>query len=470
MFQQIFVWIREVIRKMLGQTDVKKALSVDVAVSEKMSTALELWSAMYENRATWLNQDIHSLNLAAAIAGEIARSATIEMGVEITGSPRADYLAKQFGRVLLKLREQVEKGAAKGGLMMKPYVQGNQIMVDYVQADLFYPVTFDANGDITACIFADQRTIGHDFYTRLEYHAMVKNGCLIRNRAFKSSTRDTLGTEVVLTSIDDWAALQPEVTITNIDKPLLAYFHYPLANNVDPTSPLGVSCYSRAVEQIEQADRQWSDLLWEFESGQRALYADVTSFEKKTDGTLVLPQKRLYRALNGTSNIGDNPDGLFKEWTPTLRETNILAGLDAILKRIEYACGLAYGTLSDPQSIDKTATEIKTSKQRTYATITDTQKALQSALEQLLYAMDVYVTIYKLAPAGKYSTAFDFDDSVIVDKDVQFSQDSRLVTMGIMGKVEFRMRNFGEDEATAKKKIAEIVAEQPEDMFGQVTT
>ncbi len=79
--------------------------------------------------------------------------------------------------------------------------------------------------------------------------------------------------------------------------------------------------------------------------------------------------------------------------------------------------------------------------------------------------MDIYATLYRLAPAGAYSIAFDFDDSVIVDKDVQFQQDLRLVSSQIMSKIEFRIRNFGEDEKTAKAKIAEIQAEQPTDLF-----
>lgn len=213
---------------------------------------------------------------------------------------------------------------------------------------------------------------------------------------------------------------------------------------------------------IEQADQQWTDLLWEFESGQRALYADVTAFVDE-NGKKVLPAKRLYRALNGGSNLGDNPEGLFHDWSPTFRQAEILAGLDAILRRIEFTCGLAYGTLSNPQTVDKTATELKISNQRSYATITDTQKALQSALDALLYAMDTWATLYKLAPKGAYSASFEYDDSIVVDKETQFSQDSRALGLGVMGKVEFRMRNYGEDEATAKKKIADILAEQPQE-------
>lgn len=466
MFAKILNWIKELLQKMIGQASVKEALKVDVAISAEMASALQVWSAMYENKADWLNQDVQSLNLPAAIAGEIARAVTIEMQAEFSGSARATFLASQFAPVLMKMREQVERGCAKGGLMMKPYVSGTALAVDFVQADQFYPVSFDANGNITACVFADQRTAGEYFYTRLEYHAMTGEGCVIRNQAFRSSTRDTLGQSVPLTYVAEWAELLPEALIMGVERPLFAYFRYPLANNVDATSPLGVSCYSRAVNLIRDADVQWSNLLWEFESGKRAVYVDTLAFGKDAQGQAKLPNKRLYRALDA----GGQKDDFFQAWSPEFREASIKSGLNAILQRIEFNCGLAYGTLSDPEAVEKTATEIAVSRQRTYATITDTQKTLQAALEQLIWAMDVWATLGKLAPRGTYQVVYSFDDSVVVDKDAQFQQDLRLVGAGIMSKIEFRMRNFGEDEVTAKKKLAQVSAEQPETTFFEGAT
>jgi A118 family predicted phage portal protein len=463
-FTRLLQWIREVFKKMISLTSVKEKLRLDVAISSEMANALQTWSLMYENRAPWLTTDIKSLNLPAAIAGEIARAATIEMEVEITGSPRADYLATQLAPVLDKLREKVEMGTAKGGLVFKPFVDGDRITVNYVQADQFYPVSFDSDGNMTACIFADQRQVGNDYYTRLEYHRMTELGCEIANRAFKSSARDTLGNEISLAAIDDWKDLLPEATITGVVKPLFAYFKYPLANNVDPSSPLGVSCYSRAVSLIEQADRQWSRLLWEFESGERALYVDTLAFGKDSNNKPILPNKRLYRTLDAGGTVGD--ENLFQDWSPTFREQNLLNGLDAILKRIEYTCGLAYGTLSDPNSIEKTATEIAASKQRSQATVVDTQKALENALNQLLYAMDTWATLNTLAPKGAYEAAYDFDDSLIVDSEAQFLQDQRTVGMGAMPKWMFLVRNYGLTEEVAKQWIADQQAEQPKDFFG----
>jgi len=467
MFAKILQWIREVLSKMINPTNVKSALKVDVAISPLMAEALQLWSIMYINQAPWLNNDVKSLQLPAAIASELSRAVAIEMDVEISGSARADYLYAQMENALVNIRQMVEYGLAKGGLMMKPFVKGGNIHVDFIQADQFYPVMFDANGTISACVFSDTRIVGRDYFTRLEYHNMTDAGCVITNAVYKSQSPNTLGSTDSLNSVAAWTDLEPSATITGIDKPLFAYFKFPLANSIDPTSPLGVSCYARSTELIRQADEQWSNLLWEMESGKRALYVDTLAFGKDKDGKPILPNRRLYRTLNSTGNIGGTGD-LFTEWTPTLREANILNALDAILKRIEFTCGLAQGTISDPNSVALTATEIKMSKQRTYATITETQEALKRALEQLLYAMDTWATLANLAPKGKYDAVFYFDDSIVADHDTQFAQSMQALGLGVMSKVEFRMVCYGETEEIARKYIDMIAAEQqPVDFFTQ---
>ena len=445
---------------MIGKSTLKEKLNVDISISQEMIEALELWSNMYSNKAPWLNNEIVSTNLSAAISSEIARLATIEMKVKIEGSQRATYLSEQLQKVLDNIRFIVELGAAKGSVILKPYISNKNIFVDIVQADQFFPVEFDSDGNITSIIFVDQKIVGDKYFTRLEQHSLEKTNYTVVNKAYVSNAKDVLGQEIALTEVADWADLQSEATIANVERPLFGYFKYPMANNIDAMSPLGVSCFSRAVKQIEQADRQWSDLLWEFDSGKRALFIDVLAFGKDKEGRAVLPNKRLYRTIESGSPEGE----FFQEWSPNFREQNIIAGFDAILKQIEFLCGLAYGTISDPNIVDRTATEIKSTKQRSYSTVVDTQKAITKALDGLLYAMDVWATLGKLAPKGKYSATYDYDDSVIVDRSVQFTEDLRLVTSQIMSKVEFRMRNMREDEATAKKMLAMATSEAQEQM------
>jgi hypothetical protein len=393
-------------------------------------------------------------------------------------------------KILPRLREKVELGCALGGLVFKPYVSGGALAVDYARADGVVPVRFDGSGRMVGVVFVDQRQVGDRYYTKFEHHDIgsgtidtvtaggqrvvefemddaekrrisrgfpgasinseVKSGYIIRNYVLRSSTRDTLGQPAQLSEVPEWSGLKQRSIIPGIDRPLFAYFRYPQANNIDKTSPLGVSCYARADELIQQADTQWSDLMWEFKSGRRKMYVDNLAFGKDKDGNTIGPfDKDLYVALETPgSNIGDG-NKLFEAWSPEFREAAIKSGLNAILRQIEFACGLAYGTISDPEVVAKTATEVATTRQRSYATVTDTQKALRAALDDLLYAMDTYATLYGLAPAGDYEAAYDFDDSVIVDKDAQMSGDRQAVGMGAMPKFVFLMRNYGLDEATA---------------------
>lgn len=450
---------------MFKTDSLKTAMQLDVAISPDMANALQTWSLMYANKSPWVGGETKSLNLGAAIAAEVARAVTIEMQMQISGSPRADFLMQQLAPVLSNIRTNTEYACAKGGLMFKPYPRGNGLAVDCVQADMFYPVAFDANQNMTACVFADQRTVGRDYYTRLEYHALADGVYQIKNTVWKSSARETLGTQQSLgrVPVAEWQELEPEAFILNVEKPLFAYFRMPFANNIDTTSPLGVSIYARAIDLIQQADELWSNFLWEFESGKRALYTDPLAFGKTTAGKPVLPNNRLYRVLDLQSKIDGK--GFFEDWTPTLRETNLLNGLDAMLRRVEFQCGLSYGILSNPEQVALTATEIKNSKQTYYANVVDIQKSLQTALDNLLYAMDVWSTLANLAPAGTYAVTYQFDDSIVADDATQYQQDSQAVTMNAMPKHVFLMRNYNLDEKTARQWVEDAKSESPAPSF-----
>src|SRR5690606_25434277 len=162
--------IRQVINKLFSKNDIKDATGIEVAISEEMSNAIGLWGAMYEDKAPWVdNNKVKSLNLSAAIASEMARLVTLEMESEVTGGKRAEYLNSQYEKVIEDIRRVTEYACAKGGLIFKPYIDGDNIAVDYVQADLFFPTKYDSSGNITGGIFVDRKRHGDVIYTRLEH-------------------------------------------------------------------------------------------------------------------------------------------------------------------------------------------------------------------------------------------------------------------------------------------------------------
>lgn len=445
--------------KILGRSTIEQAVGVKTVATQEMADAIELWSLMYLDNPPWVNDNVKSLGLPAAIASEIARLTTIEMQSQITGGARAEYLNEQYSCVLKDLRRYVEYGCALGGLVLKPYISGSSVVVDYVLPNNFFPVAFDSKGNITDIIFTERKWHGDMCYTRLERHTKTPGGCRVTNKAYRSYNASQLGTEIPLEYVAEWATLKSEAEIQNTSKLLLGYFKPTQANAIDPTSPLGVSVYSRAVDLVKEADKQYSRLLWEFEGGELAIDADVSLFSRdQRTGKLRLPKgkERLFRALNVDTMAGAKQLDVF---APELRDRNIINGLNQILQRIEDVCGLARGTFSDPNQEAKTATEIKLLNQRSYSTVADTQKALQFALNDLIYAMDVWATLGNLAPAGKYDVSYEWDDSIIVDAQSEQAIRMQEVAAGLLKREHYIMWRYGCSEEEAMKMLPDKVSE-----------
>ena len=479
-FQKILDWVREVLARMMpkeGKQDSGSLLNLNIILTPRIAWVLQQWSLMYINLAPWTTKDdmitsngVKSLNIPAAISAELARTVTIEMTCSVTGSARADFLNEMMQKLIGDIRPFVEYACAKGGLIFKPYVKDDgTIAIDYVQADMFYPMAFDSDRRLTSCCFVDMKQVGGHFYKRFEYHILEAEGEHVYNWNFKSTARDDMGDRCSLAEIPEWADIEEEALIEGVERPLYAYFRMPFANNIDPLSPIGVSCFARAVVLIEQTDKLWNDFLWEFDSGQRALYVDSLAFGNDArSGKPKLPKERLYRTLD----MGGQDDSFFEDWTPTFREESYINALESHYRMIEFQCGISEGILPRPQAVQMaTATEVKMTQQRTYATITDTQRALRVALEDLLYAIDTWASIYELAPEGEYEVEFGFDDSIVHDKDSEFLQDTQAIGLRVLSRSEFRMRNYDETEETALQAIAKIDKENPqpslEDLFKQ---
>lgn len=412
-----------------------------------MTDKIMLWADMYENNAPWIVDEVTGLNLPAAIAAEFARLVTIEIDTFISGSERAGYLNSIYEEVIDKVRNFTEIACAKGAIVLKPYVKNGSISIDYIHPEDFLPIEFDGNGKITAAAFCDRIYKKDKVYTRVEEHRLSEKYS-ISNRAFVSATTSELGREISLHDVEEWSEIEPYTEISGIKKPLFAYFKMPFSNVFDTDSPIGVSVYARAVDLIKDADMQYARMLWEFESGKRALFIDESALTRDKLGRKIIPDSRLYRMLS------TEDDTLFKDWTPTLRFNDINDGLNRILRGIEFNTGLAYGTISDAGQFERTAEEIRASMQRSYAMVSDIQRALKNALKELVEAMDIWCSIYGLAPEGEYSISFDFDDSIIADRTIEFGEKMRILNAGIMMPWEFRMWYFGEDEECAKRAVS----------------
>lgn len=453
MFEGLKNAIKGVVNKLFNKNSIQNELKVNIAVSDKMSRAIDLWLAMYKNKSPWLNDTVKSLNLSATISSEVARLVTLELESEVIGNY---FLNKQYYDVLKDIRKYCEYACATGGLVFKPYISGNKIEVDYVQANNFFPVEYSSTGDVTSAIFSEIKVKGDIKYTRLEYHNWTPGAYTISNYAYKSNTArlvgysNDLGKQISLSDISEWADLSEELVLEGIEKPLFSYFKIPQANSVENTSPLGVSVFSRAVDLIREADKQYSRILWEYEATEIAIDADSSMFRRNSSGEYEVPhgKKRLYRMLE--METGDNKWNVF---SPAIRDSSLFVGLNQLLRKIEFNCGLSYGVISDAQETEKTATEIKASKQRLYSTVKDVQKSLEDALEGLIYSIDKWSILAGFTPSLKYETTFNWDDSIVIDKDSELLAMQQDVASGLIRPELYIMKKYGVTEEEALKMM-----------------
>ncbi len=448
--------------------NIQRAMGVDIAVSKKMSEAIYKWGKMYVNESPWINGEIKSLGLPASICTEMARLVTMESKITISGSARAELIAKYLVPFLSNLSRYVEYACSTGGISFKPYMDSSGIAVDVTKAGYFYPVSFDSAENITGVIFPEFKRVGKTLFTRLEYQQLSGDIYTITNKAFASRQAQVkndnvinLGQEIRLEDVPEWEDIEPYVEFENADRTLFSYFKIPIANNVDPESPLGVSIYARAVDQIRDADEQYGAALWEYKSKETAIQATSEFFKHDRQGNAILPKGKERQYVDMGNNVADT-DGkpFFNVYSPEIRDESFFNGYNKIVQKVEFNSGLAYGTLSDPQVVEKTAEEIKMSKQRSYSTVKAIQNKLGDAIKVLVDAIDAWMTMEDLALPGSVNLAISWDDSLVTDKKAEREQDLQDLAAGIMQAYEYRMKWYGEDEKTAREKVgtpAEVI-------------
>ena len=307
-------------------------------------------------------------------------------------------------------------------------------------------------------------------YSRVEHHKYMasQHRVIVTNLAFKSTARggeNDLGQEISLTAIPEWADIEPTTTIDGVDRLLFAYFKMPEANTIDIYSPLGVSGFDKAKSLIKDADIQYSRLLWEYEGGELAIDIDKDAlrdyYTTDSQGNRVLKssmgklQQRLYRPVD-LSAEGDT----YNQYAPALRDASYISGLNTILMHIEDVTGLSRGTLSQVDVAEaRTATELRILKQRSYQTNAEIQKAIQKCLDDTIYVMNVLCSLYDITPEGEYEVSYEWDDSILVDKNEELGRNITLMDKGIMSKKELRMWYKGETEKQAREALLEVQEE-----------
>lgn len=460
-FKRLLEYIRTVIDKMLNKDRLSQAIGGNVAISSTMALAIDTWFHIFCGNAPWMDGKTKSLRLANLSTAHLARLINAEIQVEVAGSPRADFLNECLQTQLLsRITEKAQLALVGGCIVFKPFYANDTLGIEAVRSNAFYPTMIDTTGRATSGVFVERKKIGTFVYTRLESHRLLNGTYTITNKAFRGDG-NTLGAEMPLNCVEAWAELAPQTTIQNVEKPLFACFRMPFANSIDLDSNLPVSIFADAVGTLQDIDQLYTDYCWEFQSGKRKIYVDSMAFDRDQNGKPRYPEADLYVSIDTDS---DSRSQLFDDYTPAIREQNYQNGINQLLRFYEAQTGVSAGTYSfDIKSGAVTATQVISEDRNTYYNVRAIQECEKTAILDLVYALDVYATLYKLAPTGDYEVAVEFGDNVFEDTQTEFTRRMQMVAQGIMKPEEVRAWYLGENEETARERLSDEKAEDEDE-------
>lgn len=436
--------------------EARKEFDTEILLSGRMEKAIKEWNAIAEGNPPWLDSedDIGTINFAKFICSDLAKKTCLDIDINVDGSERAKYLQTVVDGLKKVLRDKVEDAAVTGGIMFKPNGSSDpNNCIDYVTSENFLVTAANSNGKILGAIFFDYEDIGNKHYTRMEYHRFEGENYVISNRCYMSLTKGSLGNKSSLSMVPRWENIQPDVAIEHVEDTLFAYFKLPANNMLDLSSPLGVSVFSNAMNELRGLDIAWSRKDTEVEDSKHMTIVSAVAVQYAKNSKMKLP--RFFKGLE----MDARSENAVHEHTATLLTEQRLTDINSRLSMISTKCGYSQGAFElDRKTGRMTATQVESDDKETIETIKDTRDALRYTLEHLVYALNVYVDLYDMAPAGTYKMEFGFGD-ITYNADEDRNRHWNYVQSGKYPLWRYYVKFEGMSEEEAKQIVEEAKKE-----------
>lgn len=434
MFKNVIMWILQNIFKIPTQTTQEE-------INDNQKYANE-----YEA--------IDDINFNSMFSNKLANYVINDSNINVTGeNARVELLSNTVQSMWKKAKKFTSMSFGYGGVIIVPYVKGGKIYYSVVPQNRLTIDSIDGEDITGATVLAEKKevegTVSKTTYLRWTNY-QVSNGNITITQQFS----DEKGKRI--TTPDFWKNIQEVQTITNVDKVLFGYIKSPI-NNRKQNDKYGVPITYGCESTIKEIKETMKQLVREYELKQAFVGADVTMF----NGENALPSNGLFKKIDsGEDTFFEVFDPAFRPYTERLQE---------LYRRLEHEIGTSAGILSEVQTANATATEIKRSMYDTFTIVDDMRSNIEKAIEDFLYSANVLANAYNLTPQGEYELDFDWDYSLLEDSQESFNQLVTGESKGVIRKEE--LRQFIRPNETieeSQKAIEEIKESEPkvEDLIG----
>ena len=394
-----------------------------------------------------LYESIDDINFGAIFSNKLANYTISDSTMNIEGeNARVDLLDKTGQSMWKKAKKITSMAFGYGGVIIVPYVKGGKIYYNLVPQSRLTIDETDGELITGATVLAEKKvvtgTINQTTYLRWTNYK-VENGNMVITQQFSDDKGNKISTP------DFWKDIQEVRTITNVDRVLFGYIKSPI-NNRKTNDKYGVPITYGCEATILEIRETMKQLIREYELKEVFVGADATMFNGKD----ALPRNGLWKKIDsGKDDFFEVFDPQFRDYTTRLQE---------LYKRLEHEIGTSYGILSEVDSQQATATEIKRSMYDTFTICDDMRSNIEKGMDDFFYACNVLANAYNLSPQGEYEVNFDWSYSLLEDTQTEWSQLTYAQNKGIVSKVEIRQwLKPDETLEESEKAIKEIEEQEP---------
>lgn len=381
----------------------------------------------------------------------------------------------------------LETWIALGSGAIRPYVENDKIKLSWANATEIYPLEANTTKVDQIAISRRLQKVENNnavYYTLLEFHQWGNwttdeqgrkyRPYVITNELYRSGDPNTIGEQVPLDYVDEYAGLSPTTTINYLEKPLFAFYRNAGANNKNLVSPLGIGLCDNWFSTVDDINMVHDGFEWEVKTGYRRVSIPRSWVRRQTNmNGHQIPEDQQYfwdpdDAVFVPVNSKDDTSS-FKDLSINIRNEQYEGAMDFFLRELENDLRLSPGTFTVTPSGVQTATEVVTNNSKTYQTRSSYLTMLEKTIDQLVYAIAELLQTGKLWSDGKARwngdidqlvITPDFNDGVFVDQEAQRSADLQAVQASVMPKIQFIMRNYDLSEEEAQKWLQQIQDEQ----------
>ena len=386
--------------------------------------------------------------------------------ITLEGQKEQDFidLVLTENNFTVKANEMQEMKSALGTVAYVPRVIGQElsesgdivpgnasgIVLDYVTIENIYPLSWQ-NGYVSECAFSSEVTRGGKDYLYLQIHRREDNGnYVIENRIYRYDNEQLADEQLV--NVKGFENIPP-VVHTGSDKRQFVIDRPNIANNINYLLPTGIAIYANAIDVLQGVDIAYDSYVNEFKLGKKRIMVKPSAAQY-LDGTPAFdPDDVVFYVMPE-----DTEDGAVV--TPidmTLRTAEHNTGIQDQLNILSSKCGFGETYYRFDGGSVATATQVISENSAMFRTIKKMEIILEQALVELCrILLRLGNTAMNAGLNEDVEISIDFDDSIIEDKQTDFSRDMQLLQAGIMNDWEFRMRWMNEDEATAKAALPKM--------------